>query len=142
MSEENVDTIRQMIERANSAGWDAALLVSNWVHPEARVYPAADFPGPDLYVGREEITAFVQEWTSTFDDLSWKVEQLIDLGDQVVVLARMTGKSRTTGASVDWPFGGLFGDFRDGMFAETRYFMDQESALEAVGLSEQDARSS
>src|SRR2546423_11395792 len=54
MSQENVDTIRQMIERANSAGWDAELLVSNWVHPEARVYPAADFPGPDLYVGREE----------------------------------------------------------------------------------------
>jgi hypothetical protein len=63
-------------------------------------------------------------------------EQLIDLGDRVVVLARMIGTSRTTGAAVDWPFGGVFADFCGGMFAEGRYFMDHKAALEAAGLSE------
>ena len=76
------------------------------------------------------------EWTSTFDDLRWELEQVIDLGDRVVVLARMVGRSKTTGTAVDWPFGGLFGDFRGGMFAEARYFMDHTAALEAAGLSE------
>src|SRR4029079_7634549 len=38
---------------------------------------------------------------------------------------------------IDWPFGGVFGDFRDGLFAEARYFMDQNAALEAVGLKEE-----
>jgi hypothetical protein len=134
MSQGNVETIRRMIEEANASGWDPELLVNEWVHPEARTYPAPDFPGPDVYVGREDIAVFVREWTSTFDDLHWDVEQLIDHGDRVVVLARMIGRSRTTGAAVDWPFGGVFGDFRSGMFAEARYFMDQKAALEAVGL--------
>jgi ketosteroid isomerase-like protein len=136
MSHENVETIRRMIEEANASGWDAERLVSEWVHPEARVYPAPDFPGPDVYVGREDIAAFIREWTSTFDDLRWDLEQLIDLGDRVAVLARMSGRSRTTGAAVDWPFGVLFGAFGGGMFSEARYFMDHEAALEAAGPSE------
>jgi ketosteroid isomerase-like protein len=134
MSRENVETIRQMIEAANASGWDAEALVNNWVHPEARTYPAPDFPGPDVYVGREDIATFVREWTSTFDDLRWELEQVIDLGDRVLVLARMIGRSGTTGTAIDWPFGGVFGDFRDGLFAEARYFMDQKAALVAVGL--------
>jgi ketosteroid isomerase-like protein len=136
MSQENVETIRQMIETANASGWDAEALVNDWVHAEARMYPAPDFPGPDVYVGREDIVTFVREWTSTFDDLRWDLEQVIDIGDRVLVLARMTGRSGTTGTAIDWPFGGVFGDFRDGLFAEARYFMDQNAALEAVGLKE------
>jgi ketosteroid isomerase-like protein len=136
---ENVETIRLMVEAANASGWDANAVVGNWVHSEARMYPAPDFPGPGLYVGREAIATFVREWTSTFNGLRWEVEQLTDLGDRVLVLARMIGESRTTGTAVDWPFGGVFGDFRDGMFAEARFFMDRAAALQAVGLSEQDA---
>ena len=136
MSRENVETIRRMVEMANACGWDPEPVVNAWVHPEARVYPAPDFPGPDLYVGREDVAAFTREWTSTFDDLRWELEQVIDLGDRVVVLARMIGNSRTTGTGVDWPFGGIFGDFRGGMFAEARYFMDHKAALEAAGLSD------
>ena len=139
MSQENVETIRRMIETANASGWDPESVVNEWVHPEARIYPAPDFPGPNVYVGREEVAAFIREWTSTFDDLRWELEQLIDLGDRVVVLARMIGRSRTTGTAIDWPFGALFGDFRGGMFAETRYFMDHTAALEAAGVSERDA---
>ena len=135
ISEQNVESIRRMIETANASGWNPDI-VDEWVHPEARVYPASDFPGPDVYVGREDVTAFLREWISTFDDLRWELEQLIDLGDRVIVLARMIGTSGTSGIAVDWPFGGVFGDFRDGMFAEARYFMDQKAALEAVGLSE------
>jgi uncharacterized protein len=132
----NVETIREMVESANASGWDSESVVNDWVHPEGRMYPAPDFPGSDVYVGREEMGAFIREWTSTFDDLRWELEQLIDLGDRVVVLARMVGKSRTTGTAIDWPFGGVFADFRDGTFAEARFFMDQKGALEAVGLSE------
>ena len=106
-------------------------------------------PSIEKYLGRECLPskipklrlnffdhAFIREWTSTFDDLRWELEQLIDLGDRVVVLARMAGKSRTTGTAIDWPFGGVFADFRDGTFAEARFFMDQKGALEAVGRSE------
>jgi hypothetical protein len=109
MSQENVESIRRMIEAANASGWDPES-VEDWVHPEARIYPASDFPGPDLYVGREDVAAFIREWTSTFDDLRWELDQLIDLGDRVLVLARMIGRSRTTVTAVDWPFGGLFSD--------------------------------
>jgi ketosteroid isomerase-like protein len=135
----NVETIRRMVESANASGWDSESVVNDWVHPEGRMYPAPDFPGSDVYVGREEMGGFIREWTSTFDDLRWELEQLIDLDDRVVVLARMVGKSRTTGTAIDWPFGGVFADFRDGTFAEARFFMDQKGALEAVDLSEQDA---
>src|SRR6185437_7649973 len=104
MSQENVEALRQMVEAANASGWDAGALVNDWVHPEARMYPAPDFPGPNVYVGREDIVTFVREWTSTFDDLRWEVEQLIDLGDRVLVLARMIGRSGTTGTAIDWPW--------------------------------------
>jgi ketosteroid isomerase-like protein len=136
VSRENVETIRQMVETANASGWEAEAVVDDWVHPEARVYPAPDFPGPDVYVGRADIATFIREWTSTFDDLRWELEQIIDLGDRVLALTRMIGRSGTTGTAIDWPFGVVFGDFRDGLFAEARYFMDQKAALEVVGLSE------
>ena len=135
MSRENVDWVRTLIETANASGWDPKVAAS-FVHPEGRMYSAPDFPGQDVYVGREEIEAFVGEWISTFDDLQWKVEELVDLDDRVLLLARQVGKSKTTGAAADWHFGTIFSDFRDGMFAEARHFMDRRSALEAAGLDD------
>ena len=135
MSRENAELVRTLIETANAAGWDPKV-AGSFVHPEARMYSAPDFPGQEVYVGREEIEAFVGEWISAFDDLQWEVEELVDLDDRVLVLARQTGKSKTTGAAADWQFGTIFGGFRDGMFAEARHFMDRWSALEAAGLDD------
>jgi hypothetical protein len=133
MSRDKAERILRMIDTANASAWDPATIES-WVHPQARAYPARDFPGPDVYVGREDVMGFVREWSSTFDDLRWDVDQLLDLDETVLVLARMVGTSGTTGAAVDWPFGGIFGDWRDGMFAEVRFFMDHEEARRAAGI--------
>ena len=60
------------------------------------------------------------------------IEELIEAGDQVVVLSRLVGRGRRSGVEVDAPRGAVF-TVREGKI--TRLFLaDREEALEAAGL--------
>ena len=132
---ERADAVRRLVEASNASGWDP-ITVSEHVHPDVRSYPVENFPGPAVYEGRAGVVVFTAEFISTFDGLHWEIERLIEDGERVVVLIRMRGSAKTTGAPVDWRFGGIYGDFRDGLPAEVRFFNDQESALRAAGLED------
>lgn len=128
--------VRWGIETANANGWGGEAMLAA-IHPEIRIHTAAEWPGPPLYEGRDGAAALSQELTSTFDDYRWTIEQLIDAGDRVVALVRGAGSSKSTGVEVDWPFGAIYGDFRDGMCGEVHMFGDWQSALEAAGVTAQ-----
>jgi ketosteroid isomerase-like protein len=136
VSGENVEFVRRAIETANAGAWEGDETLA-LLHPEIQIHTASDWPGPSLYEGRDGALALGRELTSVFDDYRWTIEQLVDGGDCVVALVRSTGSSKSTGLEVDWPFGVVYRDFRDGMVAEVRFFLDHKGAIEAAGLTAQ-----
>lgn len=62
----------------------------------------------------------------------------LDAGDQVVFIFRMTAKGRGSGVEVKRR-DGMVWTLRDGQVIRTDYYNSEAQALEAAGLSEQDA---
>jgi ketosteroid isomerase-like protein len=58
-----------------------------------------------------------------------------DLGDRVLVLGRIEGRGRGSGAPVDAPLGFVV-DVRGGKMSRIRGCIDHGEALRAAGLSE------
>jgi ketosteroid isomerase-like protein len=76
---------------------------------------------------------------ATFDEFQAIPDQFIEVGsDRVLVLARHGGIGRGSGARVDAPVGHVV-TLRNAKVIEWRAYLDRADALEAVGLSEQDA---
>jgi ketosteroid isomerase-like protein len=67
-----------------------------------------------------------------------EVKELIDAGEYVVTSVRVHGRGRTSGAPFEEHEAHVL-KLRDGKILELRVYRDQREALEAVGLSEQDA---
>jgi ketosteroid isomerase-like protein len=63
------------------------------------------------------------------------VEEIIDAGDQVVVVAHHEGRGRASGVEVDTRFYEVY-KLREGKVARVDEYTERADALEAAGLSE------
>ena len=90
----------------------------------------------DTYVGRDGVRAFWTAWTDSFEGFRLEVEDLIDAGDDVVVVARISGQGIASGAGVrSNPFAHVVG-LRDGKIRRWAMYDSAQEALEAVRLRE------
>jgi ketosteroid isomerase-like protein len=62
-------------------------------------------------------------------------EEFRDLGDRVLVLDRMKGRGKSSGAPIDQAYAGIF-DFRGDRIWRSRVYFDRAEGLRAAGLSE------
>lgn len=140
MSQENVERIRRGYETFNrgdlagaAEGFDPNI---EWVlHLNL-----PDTPPDETYRGREEVVRFWQTWRAAFTDFRIELEEVIDAGDKVIVLAGVRGRGTESGADVktpSFPQVWTFGD--DGRPVRVEMYQSRVEALEALGLSEQDA---
>jgi ketosteroid isomerase-like protein len=89
--------------------------------------------------GLSEITrAFDAEFDEVWDEHRIEPQQFIDAGDRVVVLQREYQRSKS-GAELVIDTASIL-DVRDGRIVRMQGYMNPAEALEAAGLSEQDAR--
>jgi ketosteroid isomerase-like protein len=140
MSQENVE-----IARAAFEAWNAGELqdVLSHFHPELVYHPRADEPDPSPHVGRDAYERLVYGFVDSFSEVTFEVLELIDAGDHViastVLHAVLRGQgSASAGVSETYVF---VYKLRDGLVVEVWEYRTKEEALEAVGLSEQDAHS-
>ena len=145
MSQENVEILRVLIEdflagtsesdredtlSKGAEGWDPDIEL------DASDAPVLDING--VYRGTAAVQQYWREWLA-----AWKTNefeyQLVDAGDRVVQLFDLRMRGRSTG--IEMPFGKVAWvyTFRDGLIVHMKLYMSQAEALEAVGLSEQDA---
>lgn len=99
-----------------------------------------DSPPDETYRGPQEVIRFWQTWRAAFDDFRLEVEEIIDAGDRVIVFAGVHGRGAESGADVKtptFPQVWTFGD--DGRPLRVEMYSSRADALEAAGLSEQDA---
>jgi len=133
MSEENVEVLKALYDAGNRGDREAFL---------ASLDPAAEWhvtgvvlDQQRVYRGREAIWEYISTFAEEFAEFRVDAEDFFDAGDRVVVVARLVGRGRASGATVDLRFASVV-TFRNGRILRGENYADTKQALEAAGLQE------
>ena len=128
-------TMRRAIEAVNRGDYEAgfAVLPADY---ETTLPP--EFVGlgmEPVYYGREGRLRLMDAWIAQWGDLQQEMEEVIDLGDRLLLLGQMEGSGQSSGARFETEIAYLVTVF-DGRLVGERNFRSHDQALEAAGLSE------
>jgi ketosteroid isomerase-like protein len=132
LSQENVEIVRRAFQAFNDRDVDAML--ANWAEDvEMRLIGGfADLMGAE-FKGHDGIRRWFDEWTGSLD-VRAEIESIDEVGDRVVVIARVVGTGDASGTPVTLRGGQIY-SFRDGRISEVANYYEPSEALEAVGLT-------
>ena len=130
MSERNVETVRAMIGAFNRGDFEASLA---FLDDDIEWHDPPDVPGAEVHRGPEEVRAFFARWLGAWETYTAEAEELIDVGDTVVVVHHEWGRGRGSGVEIDNRSANVF-DLRDGKVIRRRPFPDREQALAAASF--------
>ena len=135
MSQENVELVRSIF-----AAWGRGdFSTGREAFDEHVVFVAApDFPAFGAYLGIDAVAHFMRDFLSQWEWTTFEAERLRAFGDTVIADVVQHGAGRTSGAESSVRFFMLF-SFRGENVIRYEAVMREAQALEAVGLSEQDA---
>jgi ketosteroid isomerase-like protein len=136
MSEENVELVRDLLDAFRRRDheyafqfydpdieWDSSRM-TEWIPDIAGVYH-----------GHDGVRTYWRRWLSAWKDLDFDVEEVLDGGDEIVVLVRNQRQwGRHSGIETTMQPYALVFTVRDGMVTRWRNYPDQESGLKAAGL--------
>ena len=131
MSHENVDLLRESIERFNRNDIEGVL---GMMDPEVTFeHRMADLEGD--FTGVDPVRAWFADIAQHF--ASWRIDcdDIRDLGDRVLALGTMRAIGKGSGVETEVPYT-VVANFRNGLMTHFTDYGDKEKALEAVGLRE------
>ena len=137
MSQENVEVVRAAWEAWADGDMDRlfALYADDvvWDLTNFREWPDA------VYERHDGVRRFLSEWLEVWDAYEVGVDGIVLAPDaRVVTLAWQRGVGRRSGLTMDLKWAQI-NTVRDGRIVRMDNYDDRRKALEAVGLSEQDA---
>jgi ketosteroid isomerase-like protein len=139
MSQENVETLRTAYVAFSRGDLDSFL---DYLDPNVEVDPGLIAPDQSAsrYVGRQEVRKFLETIVvGPWEAVITEPLKMIEIDDsRVLSIDRWHFRGRD-GIEIEMELPNLF-SFRDGRIVRIHGFTDRAKALEAVGLSEQDAR--
>ncbi len=134
MSQENVELVRGAFDVYNASNREA---MREFYDPDVIMRPPEGWPEPGPYMGREAIMRQWEQVRETWDaDTLEPISDFIDAGDRVAV--RYIWRGAGHGPDLNMEVTLVF-TMRKGRIVYQEFFWDHAEALEAVGLSEQDA---
>jgi ketosteroid isomerase-like protein len=125
--------VRQAYAAANRRDFDRVL--AGW-DPGSEYRPSADLMPPDfeaVFHGRDGYLTMWRRQVEAFEDLRFDPEEILDLGDRLLVKAQVRGHGSGSGVAVSQPVFQLY-KFRRGLVVRQEDFLDRSKALEAAGL--------
>jgi ketosteroid isomerase-like protein len=138
MSQENVEIVRRQFALLSRGDYETFF---DEFPPEGVFDFSRRLIDPVVLRGRDEMRAWMererQMWEG--DRVGYEPKELIDAGDKVLALVRVSGRGKASGAEVE-AYVWNVATFHDGKPVEMTYFGDDRAAaLEAAGLTEQKA---
>ena len=132
-----MEIVRRAVEALSGEGLDAAF---EHVHPDAEYdLSAAIGPYAGIYCGREVILSFLKEYWETWQYIEVQPEDFIEAqGDRVLVAFSVRARGKESGVDIEARPTSVW-TVRDGQIMRIAVYNERAAALEAVGLSEQDA---
>ncbi len=135
MSQENVEIVRRVIDAFNQRDLDAA---GRYNDSSVEVdWSRSRGVEAGVYRGRAEVRGFWDAFLEVFDRVTIFPDEFLERGDHVVVPNRTDFYGRD-GVKVQ-AHSVMVVTLHDGLVVEWRLYQERAEALEAVGLSEQDA---
>src|SRR5438309_11717814 len=129
MSKENVEIVRRGLEHIETTGEPDL----DGMAEDIEIYDH-DIPDRGEYRGYAGVRRWFEDWGSAWAEWSFEPLELIDAGDQVIVVGRMAATGRDSGVKIDRQ-DAILHTMRDGLIARIDYFNSREQALEAAGAS-------
>jgi ketosteroid isomerase-like protein len=134
MSQGNVEIVRRGYQHLLATGEPLEEIYAEDFVWDMRTF--RDLMGmSEQYLGVEGMRRFMAEWTEPFEDWSIEVESFEPAGEQVLVVARQTGRSKASGVPVEMRIAQVF-TIREGLQRRMEMYSDPEEARKALGLSE------
>jgi ketosteroid isomerase-like protein len=136
MSQENVELVRKLLDVYNERSFkeNRELIDPDMVWDMTRL----ELPDASSYTGPLEFSDFVETWEQGFASEHMEAKEIVDAGNRVVVMIHHRGHGKLSGIDVEQHFAMVW-TLRDGRAVRMEMFRTREEALEAAGLSEQDA---
>jgi ketosteroid isomerase-like protein len=133
MSQENVEIVRRAVAAVNAGDVDRLLTL---------VDAEIEFRSPMeqmTYRGIAGIVRYANDVAAVMEDFHTEDDRFLDAGtDRVLHLYRVHGRGSGSGVPVS-RHNAILWQLRDGKLLIGQGYLSQREALEAVGLSEQDA---
>jgi ketosteroid isomerase-like protein len=92
--------------------------------------------GQATFSGTAGLQRLATDWFATFKTVHTQQEEVLEVGDQILVLSRFRATVKGSDVPVELPIGSVF-TFEDGKIIRLAAYYDRKEALEAVGLSEE-----
>jgi ketosteroid isomerase-like protein len=135
MDRSNLELARTAYEAFSRKDYDTVLAMAA---PEVEYEFVGDFAEGNSFRGPDAVRALWKQLDDVFLEWQSRPEELIDLGDEVLVLARERGVGRASGLEFDQKLGHLI-SFQDGHITRFQVFGSWRRALRAVGLGQRPA---
>jgi ketosteroid isomerase-like protein len=133
MSQENVEGILRGYAALNRGDLDGSVA---GVSADCEVELPPMLPEANSYQGREGLRRMWEVWRDSFEDFRMDIEEVIDGGDKVIVMAAVCGTGKDSGAEVRTPTFPIIWTVRDRQAISMQALPTRAEALAAVGLSE------
>jgi ketosteroid isomerase-like protein len=133
MSQENVEVRNEAVRRFLAAFENDSDAFRATLHPEIEWYPIEENRTPTK--GVEAAMWNRNAWLDTWDEYHQDVEEVIEDGDDVVLLVHITARGAASGVEANIRFYAQV-KVRDGKIVYIYDHEDRDAALEAAGLSE------
>ena len=132
MSRQNIELVRGLIEAYQRADFAALAAGGTEDFEFVSVMSAVE---ETTYRGRDVWPSYMADMHETWEEWHVEVVEILDGGDAdaVVVITRLVGKGKSSGAPVDRTVGIVY-RVRDGKLARMRSYLDPADALAAAGL--------
>jgi uncharacterized protein len=131
MSRENVEIVLGAYEAFNRGDMETA---AKAMDPEIEWNVPDVLPDAQVYHGHDGVKAFWTSWMETFDEFRIEIEEALDAGESVVVMASIVGRGRDSGIVVDTPSFGHIWTLRNGRAVLVVMKPNRRESLETVGL--------
>jgi ketosteroid isomerase-like protein len=136
MAQADIETLRAGYEQFNSGSWEGLVQAA---HPDFELKTAARFTSPGTYRGAEHMQRFFEDFFAPFESVNAQPQKFFEDGDRIAVLLKVRIRPRGSSAELENKIGHLW-TFRDGKALRLEIFPEREKALEAIGMSAQEAR--
>jgi uncharacterized protein len=134
MSQENVEVVRRAWE-AIDRGDNESLFA---LYDPNIVWHSHYGPISGSYHGHNGVRQFFREWSDALESFRARAGEFIDADNFVVVDVTIWARGRGSGVETEMPQGHLC-TVHNGRLTRVELFESKDRALEAAGLSEQDA---
>jgi ketosteroid isomerase-like protein len=126
-----LEIVRRLHEAFQREDWDGFFALYD---PEVEIdLSRSGIPGGGIHHGHDGIREGWSAWRGAWDDYSYEVEELTELGDRVLSLTRIQARSKGHGVDTEVRAGEVY-TVRDGLIVHFVNFLNRDDALLEVGL--------